>query len=269
MHVCDLADGRVARAGGVDEHDCVTAPAGCAWTTSESATISITGGASGSGNGTVTYSVTANPTITARNVTMTIAGQSFDVTQAGQPCTYTLTPAGASVVATASTGSVAVAALGGCAWTATSSAAWVTITSGASGSGNATVGYSVAANLDCQSAHSDADDRRPIVHDYPGGARRARIRRARRRLRSWPPAALARSPRRRWPGASVECDDQRALDHDHRHGHRDRQRDVQLHRRRQCRSDWPQRDDCGGRPDRHGLAGSRAVATRCRRRASR
>ena len=22
MHVCDLADGRVARAGGVDEHDC-------------------------------------------------------------------------------------------------------------------------------------------------------------------------------------------------------------------------------------------------------
>ena len=96
VHVCDLADGRVARAGGVDEHDCGDGAGGmCAWTTSESATwISITGGASGSGNGTVTYSVTANPTITARNVTMTIAGQSFDVTQAGQPCTYTLTPAG-------------------------------------------------------------------------------------------------------------------------------------------------------------------------------
>ena len=94
----------------------------------------------------MTYSVTANPTITARNATMTIAGQSFDVTQAGQPCTYTLTPAGASVPATATTGTVAVAALGGCAWTATSSAAWVTITSGATGSGNGTVGYSVAAN---------------------------------------------------------------------------------------------------------------------------
>ena len=125
----------------------VTAPAGCAWTTSESATwISITGGASGTGNGDVTYSVTANPTITARNTTMTIAGQSFDVTQAGQPCTYTLTPAGASVPATTTTGTVAVAALGGCAWTASSSAAWVTITSGATGSGNGTVGYSVAAN---------------------------------------------------------------------------------------------------------------------------
>jgi Viral BACON domain/Putative binding domain, N-terminal len=125
----------------------VTASAGCAWTASESASwITITSGASGSGNGTVTYSVTANPTITVRNAVMTIAGQSFDVTQGGQTCTYTLTPAGASVPATTTTGTVDVAALGGCAWTATSSAAWVTITSGASGSGNGTVGYSVAAN---------------------------------------------------------------------------------------------------------------------------
>ncbi len=125
----------------------VSSSTGCAWTASESASwITITSGASGSGNGTVTYSVTANPTITARNAVMTIAGQSFDVTQAGQTCTYTLTPAGASVPATATTGTVDVAALGGCAWTATSSDPWVTITSGASGSGNGTVGYSVAAN---------------------------------------------------------------------------------------------------------------------------
>ena len=125
----------------------VSSSTGCAWTASESASwITITSGASGSGNGTVTYSVTANPTITARNAVMTIAGQSFDVTQAGQTCTYTLTPAGASVPATTTTGTVDVAALGGCAWTATSSAAWVTITSGATGSGNGTVGYSVAAN---------------------------------------------------------------------------------------------------------------------------
>ena len=125
----------------------VTASAGCAWTASESASwISITGGASGSGNGTVTYSVTANPTTTARSAVMTIAGQNFDVTQAGQACTYTLTPAGASVPDAATTGSVAVGALGGCAWTATSPDPWVTITSGATGSGNGTVGYSVAVN---------------------------------------------------------------------------------------------------------------------------
>jgi hypothetical protein len=125
----------------------VTASSGCAWVTSENASwISIAGGASGSGNGTVTYTVTANPAITPRNAVITIAGQSFDVTQAGQTCTYTLTPPGASVPAATTSGIVDVAALAGCAWNASSSAPWVTLTSGTSGSGNGTVGYSVAAN---------------------------------------------------------------------------------------------------------------------------
>ena len=102
----------------------VTASSGCAWVTSENASwITITGGASGTGSGTVTYTVTANPTITPRNAVITIAGQSFDVTQAGQTCTYTLTPAGASVPATANNGTVDVTALTGCTWNVTSSAA--------------------------------------------------------------------------------------------------------------------------------------------------
>jgi hypothetical protein len=125
----------------------VTASSGCAWVTSENASwITITGGASGTGSGTVTYSVTPNPTITPRNAIITIAGQSFDITQAGQACTYTLTPAGASVPATANSGTVDVTALTGCTWNVTSSAAWVTLTSGTTGSGNGTVGYAVAAN---------------------------------------------------------------------------------------------------------------------------
>jgi hypothetical protein len=37
-----------------------------------------------------------------------------------------------------------VTAGAGCAWTATSGETWITITSGARGSGNGTVGYSVA-----------------------------------------------------------------------------------------------------------------------------
>lgn len=125
----------------------VTTAAGCAWTATETATwISITNGASGSGSGTVTYSVTANPGITARNADLAVAGQTVTLTQAGQPCDYTLSPAGASVNAGGSTGSVGVTALGGCTWTASSAAAWVTVTSGASGNGNGTVGYSVASN---------------------------------------------------------------------------------------------------------------------------
>ena len=136
----DLADGGLAGAGGLDEHGDRQRLGGLRVDGERKRQLDYDyGGASGSGNGTVTYSVTANPTITARNATMTIAGQSFDVTQAGQTCTYTLTPAGASVPATTTTGTVDVAALGGCAWTATSSAAWVTITSGATGSGNGTL----------------------------------------------------------------------------------------------------------------------------------
>ncbi len=62
----------------------VTAGAGCAWTASSNATfITVTGGASGSGNGTVSYSVANNTGTASRNGTLTIAGLTFTVTQAG------------------------------------------------------------------------------------------------------------------------------------------------------------------------------------------
>ena len=61
------------------------------------------------------------------------------------PCTYSISPTSKSFNASAGTGSVTVTAATGCAWTAVSNASWVTITSGASGSGNGTVNYSVAA----------------------------------------------------------------------------------------------------------------------------
>jgi hypothetical protein len=61
----------------------VTASAsGCAWTAASNASwITVTGGASGTGSGTVTYSVAAN-TGSARTGTMTIAGATFTVSQA-------------------------------------------------------------------------------------------------------------------------------------------------------------------------------------------
>ncbi|HEX6184520.1 MAG TPA: BACON domain-containing carbohydrate-binding protein, partial [Pyrinomonadaceae bacterium] len=62
----------------------VTAGAGCAWTASSNASfITVTGGASGSGSGTVSYSVAANTLTTSRTGTLTIAGQTFTVSQAG------------------------------------------------------------------------------------------------------------------------------------------------------------------------------------------
>ena len=62
----------------------VTAGAGCAWTASSNASfITVTGGASGSGGGTVSYSVAANTGTTSRSGTLTIAGRTHTVTQAG------------------------------------------------------------------------------------------------------------------------------------------------------------------------------------------
>jgi hypothetical protein len=73
----------VASGGGTGSVS-VTAGAGCAWTAaSNAAFITITSGASGSGSGTVNYSVAANTGTTSRTGTLTIAGQTFTVTQAG------------------------------------------------------------------------------------------------------------------------------------------------------------------------------------------
>src|SRR5215216_4589915 len=71
----------------------VTTAAGCSWTAaSNNSFISITAGASGSGNGTVNYSVAANTSSLARSGSMTIAGLTHSVSQAGTGggCTNTI-----------------------------------------------------------------------------------------------------------------------------------------------------------------------------------
>jgi all-beta uncharacterized protein/BACON domain-containing protein len=61
----------------------VTTTAGCAWTaTSNAAWITISNGASGTGNGTVTFAVAVN-LVGSRSGTLTIAGQTATVQQAG------------------------------------------------------------------------------------------------------------------------------------------------------------------------------------------
>jgi uncharacterized protein (TIGR03437 family) len=125
----------------------VTAGTGCAWTaTSNAAFITITSGASGTGNGMVGYTVAANTLGTARTGTLTIAGQTFTVNQAAAACTYAITPTSASIAATGGSGTVAITAGMGCAWTAASNTAWITITSATSGSGNGSITYMVAAS---------------------------------------------------------------------------------------------------------------------------
>ncbi len=126
----------------------VTAPAGCTWLTSDTLSwATIISGASGSGNGKVSFNVAANPDTTARTGTVTIAGQAFTITQAAAPCTFSLSAVGSTALsADGATGSVSVAAPVGCTWQAVDTLNWASITSGGTGSGNGTVNYSVTAN---------------------------------------------------------------------------------------------------------------------------
>jgi len=63
----------------------VTAASGCTWTaTSNASWLTITSGASGSGNGGVNISVGANTNGVRRSATLSIAGQTLTMTQAGQ-----------------------------------------------------------------------------------------------------------------------------------------------------------------------------------------
>ncbi len=124
----------------------VTAGPSCDWTAvSHASWISITAGATGRGNGSVTYEVAANAGSASRTGTLTIAGQTHTVTQSGG-CSYALGSTSSSVPAAGGSRGVLVTAPTGCAWTASSAVSWITITAGASGSGNGTVSFSVAAN---------------------------------------------------------------------------------------------------------------------------
>lgn len=125
----------------------VTTQTGCAWTASSGAPwFSIVSGGSGTGSGTVRYSVAANTTTSQRTAVSSIAGKVFTVTQAAAPvCTYSISPTKASFRAGGGTGRITVTTQSGCAWTASSQVSWMTL-SRSSGTGSGTISYTVRAN---------------------------------------------------------------------------------------------------------------------------
>jgi hypothetical protein len=140
----------VADTGGSGSVALTASAATCAWTASANvAWLTLSSGASGTGNGTVAFTVAVN-TGPARSGTLTIGGQTFAVSQAAPPpppCNFGISPMSQDVPAGGGSGSIVVTASpASCAWTATAGVPWLTITSGASGTGDGTVGFSAAAN---------------------------------------------------------------------------------------------------------------------------
>jgi hypothetical protein len=124
----------------------------CAWTATTTASfVTIASGASGTNDGTVTFTVARN-TDQARTGTLTIAGQTVTVSQETGivPCRFTVSPTAINFGPGVGTGSVTVTRTQGtnCTWAATTTSPFLAITSGANGSDNGTVAFTVAPNTE-------------------------------------------------------------------------------------------------------------------------
>ncbi len=106
--------------------------------------LTVTFGQSGTGGGSVGYSVTSNTTYATRTGTISVSGTLFTLTQAAPPCPA-LSFAPASQAVPAAGGSFSIAITSPCVWTASSSANWIALAA-AAGTSSGALSYSVAAN---------------------------------------------------------------------------------------------------------------------------
>jgi len=123
----------------------VSAPADCSWTAvSRVDWLNITGGSSGTGNGTVTYATNSG----GDGITglLIIAEQAFPIHLGSEACHYSVSPTSATWSSFGGIGGVGVQTDSGCGWTAASNDSWITITKISRDSGNGGVTYSVAPN---------------------------------------------------------------------------------------------------------------------------
>jgi hypothetical protein len=130
-------------AGGASSNLAIAATPGCAWTATANQSWIHTS-SSGTGSGTIAYSVDANPGA-ARGGTISAGGQIFSVSQAANVCTFALNPTtGGTFAAGGSGGLIGITAPVGCAWTPSTNDSW--IHPSGNGPGNGTVGFTVDSN---------------------------------------------------------------------------------------------------------------------------
>jgi hypothetical protein len=128
----------------------VTAPGVCSWTSSASAAspwLTITASGSG-GTSDVNFTAAPNPTSSPRTGTLTVASQTYTVTQAAAPCNYVLVPTSTTVVSTGGSSSFTFSTgTSGCSATALSYSSWLTVSTNASPDGTSgTVNFTAGAN---------------------------------------------------------------------------------------------------------------------------
>ncbi len=124
----------------------VVSGSGCPWVSvSNVPWINVVAGANGTDNGQVTYAASTNVGLT-RSGTVTAAGQTFTVNQAGTECSYALGPTSATFPEGGGNGSFDVSTSTECPWAAAGTAAWLHVTGAASVVGSGSVAFTVDAN---------------------------------------------------------------------------------------------------------------------------
>ncbi len=122
----------------------------CAWTVTASPSWITASPASGSNNGSITYSIAANSGAT-RSGTITVNTQTYTINQLGGPggissCTFSLSSQSESFGKDGGSSSVLVTTQDGCDWTVTNPNSWITLTSGQAGRGVGVIGYTIQRN---------------------------------------------------------------------------------------------------------------------------
>lgn len=170
---CDVtlepSDLTLGSEGGIGLVRIMALPA-CSWSAASSVSwITVDNPKSGTGDGAIQFKVDANTTVRRREGAITIGNRVFRVTQGAATCSVTLGTRALTLPASGGTGSIAVTA--NCDWTATTNVGWIVFNGSTSGSGNGTVGFTVAANASSETrrgAITTAGQEVAITQSAPG-----------------------------------------------------------------------------------------------------
>ncbi|HTM05582.1 MAG TPA: BACON domain-containing carbohydrate-binding protein [Vicinamibacterales bacterium] len=117
----------------------------CTWTAASEASWIQVSPASGQGEASISLTAASNPQAAVRSGTIVVSGTRYTISQAAAPCSFTISPAVATIGAAGGTTATDVTSLAGCAWTTSASVDWLRATP-ATSSGSDKVTITVAAN---------------------------------------------------------------------------------------------------------------------------
>lgn len=124
----------------------VNAGAGCAWQATVSCNWVQLTNTSGTGSGTLSFSVDENTSTSPRSCTITVESETYAITQSGAtPCSYSVSPSSQTFSSAATNGSFSLTTSANCSWQASANCNWVHVTN-TTGTGGATINFTVDEN---------------------------------------------------------------------------------------------------------------------------